>query len=245
MSPPNTSPNNQPSDSTELATAPLTNINPTKLRSGKTTREQAQNTALTFFKSGIFVAIALILFHWANFNFKVADKLSKVNTEVWIGIVVTIGTTYWQWYSEKEKDKLKAAQAKAAENTATIKTVSDTFQALVAKLDGRVSSIMVQIAQLRSDLAEVIGDIEGLKAGERVLDQKIDDNRYEVLRERFDLLKGFSEEICQLHASISYIRGYREGDRPVSVDKLNDILEGVASQVKQLESKGQGTEIQD
>ena len=235
MSPQSTSSDNKTIEETEVTTSAITTSNPTKIKPGKSPREQAKNTAITFVKSGVFVAIALIIFHWANFNYKVGDKLSKVNTEVWIGIVVTIATTYWQWYSEKEKEKLKAAQARAAENTATIKSVSDTFQALVTKLDGRVSSVMVQIAQIRGDMTQLTADIEGLKRGERTLDQKIDDNRYEVLRERFDLLKSFSEEICQLHASISYMRGFREGDRPVSVDKLNTILEEVASQVRRLE----------
>lgn len=190
----------------------------------KTQIEQVKNTAVTFVKTGVIIAIALIVFHWANANYKLGDRLNKVNTEVWIGLIATIATTYWTWYSEREKDKIKLAQENAATN-----------RGLVATLESRIDSVLLQIAALRSSIARSTQQIEKLIQDERNLDEKIDQYRYDVLQERLEIVRSFYQEICNLHSSVSYLKGFKDGDRPVSVDKINEILAQIATQVKTFE----------
>lgn len=215
------------------AAAPLPAIATVK----KSPQQEARQTALTFVKSGLFVGLAIIVFHWGNTNYKIGDRLSKVNTEVWIGIVVTVATTYWQWYSEREKDRVKAAQANAAVNSATIKAVSEAFEALVKRLENRIDSVLLQIAQVKQDQAENNQAVDALQDNDRNLTRMITDARQEYLEERLEIVRAFYGEICQLNASVSYLRGYKEGDRPLSTEKLNEILSLVAERAnKELEA---------
>jgi len=199
-------------------------------------RKEATSTIIAFVRIGLIVAIGLIVFQWADRRYKVGEKVSKVGTEVWIGIVVTAATTYWQWYSEREKDKLEQARERATANAATIKTVSESFEAMVKRLEGRIDSLMLQQASLRGSFAEHGEIIKALEKSDRLLDEKIDNYRYEVLQERFALLKSFYDEIRSIHGQVNYLKGQKDAiSQTESLKRLQQALKGVENKVKAME----------
>lgn len=176
------------------------------------------------------MAIAFILFQWAGSKYKLDSKLKSVNIEVWIGLIITFTTTYWEWYAENQKEKVKQTQENQVLNSELIK-----------RLEGRIDSLMMQLAQVRAAQSDNSGVIQTLQAQERALDDKIDAYRYQVLEERFKLLSGFNDEICKLHTDVAYIKGHRDGDSEallrsadrISSDRLQEVLKEVATQLSQ------------
>lgn len=223
MYPLNSPPQETPQATSKAVTPPFSPLLTTP--TPKTRIEQARDTAVTFIKAGLVISVGLIAFQWVSASWKLGDRLGKVNIEVWIGLVGAVATTYWTLYSEKEKSKLDLAQ----ENT----TIN---RGLVNTLESRIDSVLLQIAALKSAIAKCEQDIKRLDKDERDLDEKIDQYRYNVLQERLEILKSFYQEICDLHGSVAYLKGLKDGDRPVSVDKINKILTQVADQTKTLET---------
>lgn len=195
--------------------------------------QTVKTTSFRFVRTGLIVAIAFILFQWAGSKYKIDSKLKSVNIEVWIGLVITITTTYWEWYAENQKEKVKQTQENQVLNSELIK-----------RLEGRIDSLMMQLAQVRAAQSDNSGVIQTLQTQERALDDKIDAYRYQVLEERFKLLSGFNEEICKLHTDVAYIKGHRDGDRIFS-ERLQDILKEVATQLSQAQLQPSISTIED
>lgn len=234
------------------STPPTTNETPPPLplpppiSPPKGRRKEATSTAIAFIRIGLIVAIGLIVFQWADRRYKVGEKIGKVSAEVWIGIVVTGATTYWQWYSEREKDKLEAARERAAANAATIKTVSESFQVSVKQLEGRIDSLMLQQATTKARFTEQSETLKALEKSDRLLDEKIDNYRYEVLQERFALLKSFYDEIRSIHGQVAYLKGQKEAaTQTESLKKLQQAILGVEAKAKAMDSDNttEATEI--
>jgi hypothetical protein len=202
-------------------------------------RQKTIIAATTFFKAGAAIAVALIVFQWVNSNTDVRKRIGKVSTEVWIGLVATGATTYWKWYSDHEAEKIATAQNNAAANSHTIKAMSEAFEEIANRLQRRIDSLMLQMSSLRASQTESAQALESLNVNERALDEKIDQYRYDVLKERLEIVKSFYSEISDIHAAVNYLKGFKEGDRSVSMEKLSTVLEQVAEQIEvQLDLRG-------
>ena len=216
-------------------TSPPNSTPTTDLPKRKT--KKLQSTAIAFFRIGIVVSIGIIVFHWADSRYKLREKVAKVNTEVWVGIIATVATTYWQWYSDKEKDKLEQAREKATTNATSIRTVSQEFETLVKRLEGRIDSLMLQQASLKASLTETSEIIKALEKCDRLLDEKVDNYRYEVLQERFSLLQSFYEEIRSIHGQVAYLKGQKEASSQAeSLKRLQLALNSVSTKIETLEA---------
>jgi vacuolar-type H+-ATPase subunit I/STV1 len=200
-------------------------------------RKEAASTAIAFIRIGLIVGVGLICFQWADRRYKVSEKIQKVDTEVWVGVAVTALTTYWQWYSEKEKKKLEKAQEKMINNAASIRTVSQEFETLVKRLEGRIDSLMLQQASLKASLTETSEIIKAMEKCDRLLDEKVDNYRYEVLQERFSLLQSFYEEIRSIHGQVAYLKGQKEASSQAeSLKRLQVALNSVSNKIETLEA---------
>lgn len=220
--------NDAPPDATELIQAiapPPGEVAPPRKS------DQAMHGVLTFLKSGLVITVTLIVFNWGNGQFRLEDKLGKVKTEVWIGLLTTIATTYWSWYSDREQEKMKQAKALAASNAASIKAISEVFEKLVKKLENRLDSVMLQLAAIRQSQGEAQDAIAGLDKEGRDLDEKIDKYRYDVLRERIEIHKIFYAEIRDIHAAVNYLRGLSHSASHPTIKSFDESLMQVASQL--------------
>lgn len=209
-------------------------------------RDEIKSTAFTFIKTGFVVVLLIIVFQWADRNYKIRAEAQKVKVELWLGLAGAIAKTYWTWHSNREKIKLELTISTAAANTASIKAVSESFENLVKRLESRIDSVLLQIADIRSSQAENIQVIEKFEESESELEKRIGDYRYEALKERAEILKGFYDEICALHAQLNFIRGVKEGDRqPISVNQLNQIITALYDKIKLLETSEDMHQVSD
>lgn len=183
------------------------------------------------------MTVGIIVFHWGDANFKIGDRFGRVSTEIWAGLVTTVGTTYWAWYSEREKDKIKLAQANAAANSGSIKSVSEALQGLVTTLSTRIDSTMLQIGAIRTAANKTGAAVERVEDDVSQLDEKIDQYRYDLLTQRLKMFETFYAAICDLRGEVSYLKGLKDGDRPISVEKLNEILTALTNSVHEHEAE--------
>lgn len=221
----------QPQELTEAINA-LINIQTAQ----KTTlRKQASKTFLAFLKNSAVVCLGLIVFHWASVNFKIDQRLKKVNIEIWISISLALTSTWWEWWRSNEQEKIAIAQRNAETNGTKIKAVSEKFEDLVWKLDGRIASLLLQYAQLKKDQDETEKALRQLEESERSLDRKIAHSRHDILQERIAILNSFYTEMRELHSSVSFLRGLKEAERPDSIDKLNSTLLEISRKIEKAE----------
>lgn len=154
---------------------------------------------------------ALLIYNGLRTTF-IGDRLSKVNTEIWITLGAGALGGFWKWQTEKEKIKLETAQANAITNAQAIKA-----------LEYRIDVALTQVQNLRSIQLDDTSNIDELKKSINDLHTEIADHRHKLLLERIELIQEFYREICQIHSHISYSKGMSEGMQRVMSDTVQQL----------------------
>ena len=115
--------------------------------------------------TGLTTAIAVIAFTWANQRFEIKLRLSQVPAEVWVGIVLSIATTYWQWREDREKEKVRAIAKEIAQETAKgfQSLTKELIRAEMSHLEKRIN----KLAAIRDRDAFIVELREVLRQSQR------------------------------------------------------------------------------
>jgi hypothetical protein len=162
------------------------------------------------------VVLFLIALNWLKGQ-GLAGRLSKISTEVYVTLIGAIGGAFWKFYTDNEKSKQSIAQSNALASTQAIKN-----------LENRIDSALLQIQDLRSMQLDDTNNIDKLK--DELLRSKIAiaEQRHQLLVERVEILQEFYDQICKIHASLSFKKGIDEGiDRVLSknIEELRKLKE--------------------
>jgi ribosomal protein L29 len=149
----------------------------------------------------MLLLIALsIAFNYLKSNAVIFDKISKINTEIWITVGGGLLSAWWKFTSENEKAKITLAQTRASANSEAIKA-----------LDTRIDSALLQIQDLRGMQLDDTTSIEQLTDAIHNLKTEQMQSRHQLLMERMDLMQKFYNEICSIHSHISFNKGVAAG----------------------------------
>ena len=115
--------------------------------------------------TGLTTAIAVIAFTWANQRFEIKLRLSPVPAEVWVGIALSIATTYWQWREDREKEKVRAIAKEIAQETAKgfQSLTKELIRAEMSHLEKRIN----KLAAIRDRDAFIVELREVLRQSQR------------------------------------------------------------------------------
>lgn len=189
----------------------------TKIPQEKSIQEKVTSTSILFARNTIVATLVVIALHWADINFKIFDRFLKLGNEFIASALLGVVSTVAQSYVEREKEKIEIAQQNSLAN-------NELITRLTTRLENQINSLMLQNTQVSANLNDLYGGLELAKRDERALDQKVDENHYDVQKERFKLLKLFYEEIMQIKVDLAYLKGVNEGDS-LSMAKLNALME--------------------
>lgn len=167
------------------------------------------------------VVLILVAFNGLKTTY-IGNRLSKVNTEIWITLTVAAAGAFWKFYTENEKTKIAITQANAIANAKAI-------QALDMKVDSSLGQIQdlrsiqlsdtVEIQKLEKNLQAEVKKLqlaitdESTQLQESITNLKFDlsSARQQALLERIEIIQEFYKEICQIHCHISYHKGIASG----------------------------------
>jgi hypothetical protein len=184
-----------------------------------------QAVIFTFLKSALAVSILIILINWVTITFRLDKRLRNINLEVWIGLILTLGTTYLQFNTEREREKLQGAEEKSKENRKIIEAISKQSDEANAVLKSRIDSLLIQMAQIKQDQNAINQKLDALEYGDRALEKTMADYRLQYHKERIELIKSFYVEFCQVNGSLAYLKGHKDGNYNASTEnRLESIL---------------------